>query len=96
MLIKKDLDVSSDTNYANRIEKIQQQDDIDAKFGYERVNDTVKRTAWLVNFQAVHFLFSLYLFNYTLIDLVWDRRLVDKEDRCRCGLLFSTTEWEAF
>lgn len=41
-----------DANYTARLEEIRQQDFIDAKFGYERVNDSTKRTAWLVNFQT--------------------------------------------
>uniref|UniRef100_A0A915CMU3 DNA polymerase epsilon catalytic subunit n=1 Tax=Ditylenchus dipsaci TaxID=166011 RepID=A0A915CMU3_9BILA len=39
-------------NSEQRLEIIRQRELIDAKFGYQRVNDTLQRTAWLVNVQS--------------------------------------------
>jgi hypothetical protein len=56
-----------EANYNARIEQIQQRDNIDAKFGYEKVNDAAKRVAWLVNFQAVILNYKRFLLFQILV-----------------------------
>jgi hypothetical protein len=48
-----------EANYSARLDQIRQRDNIDAKFGYEKVDDSKRRTAWLVNFQAVYLDYEL-------------------------------------
>ncbi|CAJ0596065.1 unnamed protein product [Cylicocyclus nassatus] len=43
--------VETDANYDERAQKIKFNDEIDAKFGFERYTSTTERDAWLINFQ---------------------------------------------